>query len=412
MSETPIADRRFLPTATGDRRFLPSVALVLGVIVTVALGYWGWYRARAGLPHGGEFLHRIYLTLQLFVLHPQDLPRHGWPWQLEVARFTAAAVVATATVTVLVSVFRRPLDELRLRALARHVIVCGGGVHGHRLASNLSRRRSVVTVDIDAKAPGVVGLRGRRHHHLVADAVERRTLERAGVGRARAVVAVTGDDVVNSQIASTLRAMPPRRGRTDRLRVLVQTEDPVLASVLEDLDRSGNLPPRAPRFETFSANGLAASALLGGLDSSPVGGPPRNDGSEGHCHVLIAGDHPLLEAVLLTVLRDSRARRLRGDRSALSPRVTLIGPRAVEDMRRITRKWRMEPTAIELRAADVDAQDETLLASHRWLHEWREAQQAFVACELETDSIRLAIGLSRVLGREVKVTRIRTQPRS
>jgi len=159
VSETPIADRRFLPTATGDRRFLPSVALVLGVIVTVALGYWGWYRARAGLPHGGEFLHRIYLTLQLFVLHPQDLPRHGWPWQLEVARFTAAAVVATATVTVLVSVFRRPLDELRLRALARHVIVCGGGVHGHRLAWKHAEGGGLqISLVSESRATNVVGL--------------------------------------------------------------------------------------------------------------------------------------------------------------------------------------------------------------------------------------------------------------
>jgi TrkA-N domain len=415
-----------------ERQFASSLAFVLGFLVSIGLGYWGWWRARhdPGAPEAAHFLHRMYLTFQLFVLHPQEVPKMV-PWQLQTARFMAPAVLAVATVTIITTRFRKRFRHMRFRRKAGHVIVCGAGVHGTRLAQNFAHdQEHVVLVDVDEKAPGMQGPEGRLLYRMVADSVFRDTLISAGAHRAERLIAVAGDDVVNSQIASTVRSLAEEHRINPGLKVLVQAEDATLAHFLEDWDtrgaENGNVglltqtapaPPQnpLPKIEIFGANAIAADALFGGGvasggvndDNAILSDLERRGG-----HLLLAGDHPLLEAIVVASIRRGRMRRLREapPEAAPSLRITIIGPGAERELAAIVQRWRPEPTVVELAAADVELRDEYSILTNRWLHEWRSAGHALVACEDELNGIACAVALSRALGKGVQLTRVRTQP--
>jgi voltage-gated potassium channel Kch len=427
--------------AKEERELASSVAFVLGFAVSIALGYWGWSRVHGAFTDAAETAHffgRAYLTLQLFVLHPQDLP-DAVPWQLQAARFMAPAVLALATVTLITTKFRQRFRHMWFRRFPGHTIICGAGVHGTRLAQNLTHAgERVVLVDIDERAPGMRGPERGHEYRLVADTVRKDTLVSAGARRAGRLIAVTGDDVVNSQIASTVRSLAEKQGVKPHLRVLVQAEDAALARFLEDWDirdgergdaalaassAAGSARAPLPRIEVFGANAIAADALFG--DGAMTVTEAEGDGtavlsdleSGRESHLLLAGDHPLLEAIVVASLRRGRARRLRDASAApvaVTPalRITLVGAEAESRLAAIRQRWRPEPTVVDLRAMDVDLRDESSILTSRWLREWRTAAHAFVACEDELASIALAIALSRALGENVELTRVRTQPRN
>lgn len=422
-----------------------DIATSVGFAFAFFLGYWGWSLVRER-PNSVEsadsvahlaphFLGRVYLSLQLFVLHPQGLPAHD-PWQLDVARFAAPLLLALATIYFLTSAFRARTRHELVVCSGRHEIVCGAGVHGRALADILLRSHApVVLIDIDPQAPGLQGTVHRKESRLIADTVNRDNLTHARVARARRLIAVAGDDVVNAQIASTVRDLCREQKWKRKPVVLVQVEDRVLARFLEDGNAHSGLargegPPAAVAGEakrgegldvrTFGANTLAAIALFGGGAANPtvdvedavladleetVGG-----------HLLLAGDHGTLEAIVITALRRVRARRLDepDPGSARRPlRITLIGDCAQSRRDAMARRWQISDTLIDLKATDVDPRTESAVLSRPAWSEWRaEVSHAIVACEDEHASISIAVTLSRVLAPGVRLARVVTQPKN
>lgn len=429
-----------------ERDFNLAIVSSIAFVLAVLLGYWGWSLVHEPLkgaanpdvarlaPH---FLGRVYLSLQLFVLHPQGLPANE-PWQLDVARFAAPLALALATIFALTSAFGSRVRHRWIIWRGRHEIVCGAGVHGRALADVLllSRdrpRARVVLVDIDPRAPGLQGARHRRESRYVADTVNRDCLKHVRVSRARRLIAVAGDDVVNAQIASTVRNLCAEEKWKRKPVVLVQVEDRILARFIEDADvRHGRErgeepattiaaePERGERLDvrTFGANTLAAVALFGGGTSNPA--PDAQDavladldGARGP-HVLLAGDHGILEAIVVTGLRRARARRLEGPGHTSKPpplRITLIGDGAHDRRDAIATRWQIPGTLIDLQAADVDPRTESAMLSRPAWSEWRsDVSHAIVACEDEQASISIAVTLSHVLAPNVNLARVATQP--
>lgn len=426
--------------AREERDLRVAVPFVIGFAVAIVLGYWGWSRVIESHPTpdvqlAQHFLGRIYLTLQLFVLHPQGLPKHD-PWQLDAARFLAPVALATATVYLLTTAFGARIRHEWLTRGSTHVIVCGAGVHGaHLTAIFVKAGTPVVLVDIDPRALGMQRRLQRRESRLVADAVSANTLRRAGARRAARLVAVTGDDIVNAQIANTVRELSRGEGWHGNPLVLVQIEDPALARFLEDyatkdgsgmgvlVENRGSNGARAKGLEvrTFGANALAAVTLFGGGPLAGTVSRPDADAplgeleAAGNRHLLLAGDHGLLEAIVVTALRRGRAQRLRAagldGRTRPPLRITLVGSSAESYRNSIAKRWQLDPAVVDLRAADVDPRSEPMvLASRLWSELQNDVSHTVVACEDEHASITIAVTLSRVLGRAVKLTRVTTQP--
>jgi TrkA-N domain/RyR domain len=380
---------------------LPGIAWAAIVLAIVGLGTWGFL----ALPHSPKLNapESVYDAAKLYTI---DLgPASGNPgpnWQIWVA-FVAAALLVLRGVGALVRGHARRFATSRM--LKRHVIVCGAGVHGSELVRSLSSRHDVVVIDTDPVSPGLQGVHGRYEWRLVGDAVSPRTLQQAGIGRAHRVVAVTGDDVVNSEIVSTVRGLALDGRALDRLDVQVQVEDPSLSRFLEEeierVDPDAGVAGARPVVSPFSANAIAADQLLDRIG----GGRPVT--------LLLAGDHPLIDLLVLTVLRRQRADSIEriesGDLSRCAPvQISIYGPAAEDRVLRLKERWRPEAGLLLLDGRDSAPPADGGAELDEWLRMPGRGDHAIVVCVDQLEGIVLTLGVARALGGGRLVTRVST----
>jgi TrkA-N domain len=409
-----------------------AVALtVIAIGLTIGLGTWGFKLLKVATPLTVPL--SFYRAVRLYTL---DLgPAAGGSnvrpnWQLWVAFALAAALVLRGATLL----WRERTRRLATRyVLRRHVVVCGGGLHGARLARELADLHDVVLIDKDANAPGMLAPHGKHEWRFVGDCVREETLISAGVARANWVIAMPGDDFVSSQVVSTVRSLAESGRLRDKAHVLAQIEDPTLARFLEEEPNSDHATERvngsasspgeipAPVVSPFSANAIAAQTLL---DEAEV----VVDGSgrlENLLHmrggnapnILLAGDHPLIDALLLASLRGWRFLVLRDLESTVPHQrpplhASVIGPGAVGRVDAFCARWSPEPEVMAIEARDIDDKLPSLEGASDWLLKPDRADYAIVACEEELDGVRLTLELTRALGGEVRMSRVRAEPES
>lgn len=99
---------------------------------------------------------------------------------------------------------------MRVSLMKDHVVVVGVGKVGYRVVRQLvALGEDVVGVDKNAEGALVAELQDLGVQVIHGDAQLRRTLEHAGVARARAVILVTDNDLVNLDAALTARQIRP-----------------------------------------------------------------------------------------------------------------------------------------------------------------------------------------------------------
>ncbi|HET9103303.1 MAG TPA: NAD-binding protein [Solirubrobacteraceae bacterium] len=403
------------PGATGADGAVPLWARVaLAVLVTVALGTWGFLE----LPVSPRLtvVESLYFALKLYTLDlgPGDGSAPGPDWQILVGLVLAAALLARGVL----GLARARVSRLIVRhGLSGHVIVCGSGVYGTRLAETLGADHDVVLIDI-AAGPAVTAAAAHLWP-MTGDAVQAATLLAAGVPRAHWVVSVTGDDFVNSQVVSAVRTLAAGGRVRDGLQVLVQVEDPSLARFLEEND-AGSVA-RAARIvvSPFSAAAIAADALL---EDSRVGdgaraAPLMRMRSGAGPNLLLAGDHPLIDSLVLAALRRWRVRTLREleagtGRTRPPMHVSVYGPGAEARVARLRARWRPEPEVLVLEARDSSPSGDPSADGELWLRRPGRADHAIVVCASELDGIALTLTVARALGGRARITRVTTQRES
>lgn len=186
---------------------------------------------------GRRFTEYVYRSLQLFILfidingapHPTELPI-----VLDVARFLAPAAATAAGIRAVLGLFGQRATRAWVRYFVRdHVVVCGLGALGSRLAVNfhdaghrvvaLERGRGDGAVH-DSRAAGVLVVLG--------DANDREVLHRAGAGRARYLVVASEDDAWNADVALSARDAVAHRRRG--LPCFVHVGQPRLSGLLAE----------------------------------------------------------------------------------------------------------------------------------------------------------------------------------
>lgn len=114
----------------------------------------------------------------------------------------------------------------------RHVIVAGMGSLGHAVVRELHERgEQVVCIEQDSVAAALVAEQ-HRMPVIEGDATKAETLLRAGIDRARAVMAVTSDDGVNLEIALRARTLADQHRPGAPLPVIIACQDELLAARL------------------------------------------------------------------------------------------------------------------------------------------------------------------------------------
>src|SRR4051812_15859051 len=246
-------------------------------IVVLALGIGGFRQQARAAGIERSFLDTLYLTIQLVTLNYGE--NSDLNWRLEVARFIAPLVAVGTVAQTLSVVFRDELARFRLRFLSGHTVVLGLGSTGNRIANAMAERgRTVVGVDADEKAPGVLALRRRGLTALVADPADPDLLPALRLGRARDVIVTCGSDATNASIAHQLRRVE-RPAHLPALRCSVQLVDAELCALL----RGGDLEDNSlVRIDYFNLHEQAARSLL-------AVHPPFTDDREPHLVILGLG---------------------------------------------------------------------------------------------------------------------------
>jgi voltage-gated potassium channel len=119
---------------------------------------------------------------------------------------TGVLAFLLGTIGELTGAIRRRRVQTSIDQLKGHFIICGHGRVGHEIVEDL-RDNDVAIVIID-RTPEPLR-HGDRYHFIEGDASDDAVLQRAGVTRARGLVAATGDDNANIVVTLTARALNP-----------------------------------------------------------------------------------------------------------------------------------------------------------------------------------------------------------
>ncbi len=195
-------------------RLVVPVGLVVAVVGIGTVGYrWLWRAV------GGTWLDALFMTVTTITtigygeVKPLDGPGRLFTMGIAIAGIGAFFYTFTVVLDHLVAAGvadprgRRRMER-RIAALEGHVIVAGLGRVGRQAAAELAEAgRAFVVVD-----PGAVALRvaeERGYLAVAGDATEDPVLERAGVRRARGLIATTANDATNMYIVLSARVLNP-----------------------------------------------------------------------------------------------------------------------------------------------------------------------------------------------------------
>jgi voltage-gated potassium channel len=195
-------------------RLLLPVALLISVVGAGTLGYrWLWRNA------GGTWLDALFMTFTTITtigygeVKPLDGPARVFTMAVAVAGIGAFFYTFTVVMEHLVAARladprgRRKMER-RIGTLDRHVIVAGLGRVGRQAAQELAEARTPFVV-VDPGPASVRLAEERGYLILPGDATEDAVLERAGVRRARGLIATTANDATNLYIVLSARVLNP-----------------------------------------------------------------------------------------------------------------------------------------------------------------------------------------------------------
>lgn len=372
--EPPRARRRAHSRGGVARRFVRHHRWWLVLLLAAAsmvLGVIGYTAAIPNVPFGD----RLYDTVNLFRLGGTASLSPPLPPALEAARWLAPLTLAFAGFWAVNSVLAEQFTLVRIRwRFRKHLIVCGLGTFGRLMAEGFDARGDqVVVVERDPAGYNVAWCRSAGIPIVHGDATDSRVLERAGLARARRVIAVCGEDSVNAEVAVHVRHR--RVAGRDPLDCYVQLEDPDLCSLLEEqargLDSSGltihflNVNRAGPLalLESYSGVLGAADNVVRAADT--LQRPPR---------MIVVGSEPLSLSLTVGAARQwwfdkfavphldradphttkKAAGRTRRERSHTRIEITLVAPDAEERIEQLFTRYPRLTESCELTACAMD----------------------------------------------------------
>ena len=261
----------------------PTIGVCAGL--SIVLGYIGFDRMYEALGEEQDFWGTLYPSLQLFVMESGAVTGPV-TWPLQVARFLAPAVTLVTAAKALAVVFGEQVRRLRLRLTHDHTLVCGLGRKGLLVVQELTRLdERVVVVEKDEGNAYVLTARDCGALVVLGDAAEAGVLRRAGLARARRVLAVCGDDGVNATVAVHARELC--RDRPSRpLDCVVHIVDGNLCRLLREQELRGDASCTV-RLEFFNAYDRGARLLL--RHHPPFAAASATTGSAPHIVVVACG---------------------------------------------------------------------------------------------------------------------------
>jgi hypothetical protein len=279
----------------------------------------------------------VYYLISLFrfVSPPVDPP---YPGTLEVARWLAPLSLILAGLGA-IAIFAERFDQLRgylkYRKYRDHWVICGAGRVGMRLATTFQKQHiRVILVDHRPAAADIEQCRRSGVPLIVGDATDTLVLRQARISWAGHLVAVTGDDGVNTEVAR--QAADITQNRTAPLGLHVNVND-------EELTRLLNKEPMFRSYNFFNVKRLGPRALLQDV-------PEILNNDHQPTSILIIGAGTIGVNLAVEV-----AHRWDVDKEEHQPRcITLADKDAEEKVADMMRRWGRFERTCELKPLSVD----------------------------------------------------------
>ena len=356
--------------------------------MSLVLGTIGYLRLTSVTPPY-DFLDALYRAITLFAFGGTAPP--PIPVTLQIARITAPLVTGYAALGTVLALTRAQARVLGIRLFIRnHVIICGLGETGGRLAASLVDHVPVVVIESDPSAAQIAGARLRGISVLGGDASDPALLRQAGIDRARTVVVACGSASVNVDVAAAAsRALTAKpRGRT--LRVFADLDNLDLwTSLAAEGSTFGSQRPDF-RLQFFNVMSIAGQLLV-------EREPPFGSGRIDEAHVLIVGLDELGEQLVLALARLTAAER---DDGATTLPVTFTGANAEADLERLLRRYPTLPGYLRLgtRRLAIDSAEFQAGAAMLTGDGRPDITRAYVTLADEADGLQAALALHSVPG--------------
>ncbi len=218
-------------------------------VVIFAIGVVGLEKEFRAIGEVRSYLTLAYLSAQMFILESGAIVEPT-TWEFQAARFAAPILTFSTLFVIMLAAFYDRFSSFCLRFTSDHTVICGVGLLGRILTEKfLDLGYPVVVIEKDAGREGVQRCRDLGAIVITGNATDRNQLARAGVQRAKYLVAVLGEDELNAEVASqALHLVQDREGRP--LSCYIHMVDRNLREFLQSKEL-GNL-----EHESFSLNAI------------------------------------------------------------------------------------------------------------------------------------------------------------
>jgi len=256
------------------------IIILLGTI-SLVLGYIGFWKNGQFTEASRTSLDNLYLTLGLISLNSGAVPP-PISWELQIARFLVPAITAYTAFLAFTTIFIQQTDRVRLWFLQDHVIICGLGRKGFRLANQfLQGGTPVVVIEVDEGNDWISNIRSAGAIVMIGDAGDPELLEKVKLNQASCLVSVLGDDGKNAEVAIQAEKISSRR-KDGCLTCVIHIFDSQLWRLLRERELTLNQNGKF-RLELFNIFDRGAHLMVGG-------NPPWSHHSPGQApHVLVIG---------------------------------------------------------------------------------------------------------------------------
>ncbi len=184
-------------------RQFSTIAVVL--LSLFLLGMWGQY-VLSPETFRHQLLQVAYNSMRLFVLEGDWLDGGPLPWQLDVTRFLAPLASVTGVLVYLTQGAWTRAANYFVRFRKGHIVVAGLGGRSWQFVQSCQNVYRLVIVEIDPENPHIDSVRRLGMSVITGDILNPQVMEQVNLANARHLVAFTGSDGINVELAIKARS--------------------------------------------------------------------------------------------------------------------------------------------------------------------------------------------------------------
>jgi len=373
---------------------------VIGIagLLILCLGYLGFKNLYADAEVERTPFDLFYLTLQLFRIS-SVVPPGPKPLELEIARNLATMLTLLTAANTLLLLFREKFQALRLAFWDGHIIICGLGTKGRKLAGDfLGKGELVCIIECDETNDEIDNFRRKGAIVIVGDATSRTRLQKARAPKARYVFAASGEDKINLEIGFLARRIMSGNNSFPERCCFVHLIDLELRSLLRRQDLSSETDSNvAIKFFNIFAN--SARRLF--LEHPPD--VKMKESGRDTAHLLVIGFGRMGQAITLQAAKTGHFA------NGKQVRITVVDRSAAQKGKTFLHKHPMIQKIINiafvtLDSDDIDFLNGTFLREHGGTD---SVTQIIICLEQESAGLICSLSLTRLFPEKNRLLSIR-----